>query len=99
MNTQPSTKINVIHRLGKKERSGRGDHKFLLTNKKGNYLLLGSQTSDFDGLFVQDKETSSLFKTVQNLRIEGEPDTIINHLGWIERKTKPITPDPIDQAS
>lgn len=83
--------MKIIHRIENKERSGEGEGKFILTNKKGSYLSLGKPQSDHDGWFTYDINTNNLVKILQSISIDGEPDTIINGLSWIERKTKTAT--------
>lgn len=80
--------MRVVHRIGNKERVVDGDAKIFLTNKKGNYLALGTpQTSDFDGFFTYDAGRESLFKILHDIRITGTPEQIVNCLTWAERNT------------
>lgn len=78
--------MNITHRIGSRERTGEGDANIFLTNKKGSYFSPGTQ-SDFDGLFSFDTTQNKLFKTLQNIHIDGTPDTLINGLSWAERHT------------
>ena len=83
--------MKVVHTITNKEIAGEGNHKFLLSNKKGSYALLGEVTSDFDGYFTYDINQQSLFKIISSFSLNKQPDTIINGLTWVERKSSSTT--------
>lgn len=80
--------MKIIHQIGRTRVTGEGTNHFLLTNKKGNYLALGSPNlSDFDGLHHYSSFYNSMLKLFSDIKLSGTPDTIINHFSFIERRT------------
>lgn len=84
--------MQITYALGRRRKEGEGTDRFLLSNKKGTFFILGNETtSDFDGLFVHDKHHSTPFKTLQNISIQGCPDALTHHINWVERHTQETT--------
>ncbi len=81
--------MKILHKIGKKQVSGTdGDAAFLLSNKKGDYLSLGSDSrhnkSYFQGLFFFKDWT--MFKTVENIYLDEDFDQLINNFSNVQRK-------------
>ena len=77
--------MKIVHHINNKEITGEGNHKFLLTNKKGSYALFGSQESDFDGYFTYDVEDDSLFKIIHDIHSSSKPNSLTNYFTRVER--------------
>jgi glycogen debranching enzyme len=90
--------MKIIHRFNEKEVSKdianyskeALNQSFLLTDKKGGFLLLGTTKnfSKYNGSYfpIKTDDGWEMFKTVENIRLLGkEPDTIVNNFWNIER--------------
>ncbi len=68
---------------------------FLITNKKGNYLSLGSKNfTHMQGLFFLDHDKWELYKTVDDIRLSKEASAIKNNLFNSQR----IYPDGAEES-
>ncbi len=80
--------MEIIHKTRTKAATGQGKGLFLLANRKGGYLLLGDNNyTHYAGLCYFLPEEWTLYKTIDDIRLDKKPDNIINKFYTVERIT------------
>ncbi|MBU0666648.1 MAG: amylo-alpha-1,6-glucosidase [Nanoarchaeota archaeon] len=78
--------MRIVHKLGHRAIKKEGEGSFLLSNKAGSYLSLGTNqnSSYFQGWCFIDSNMD-LFKVVENIYLEKEVTVLENHFSNIKR--------------
>ena len=87
--------MEIIHNLGSlKIKKGTDENiGFLLTNKRGSYCnFFNEPSSRYNGLFFFDEESMSMYKFIDDIEINGNPEILglKNNFFYVERKRNVI---------
>lgn len=79
--------MKIIHKLGDKAEKKEGEGSFLLTDKAGAYLSLGSSSNitHMQGLFHLDKNWN-MYKSIENIYLDKEITELENRLNHVIRR-------------